>query len=168
MKSHKELINNKIFSGIDLLMKRINAWRLMSNTIVFTNGCFDLMHLGHIHLLSSAKDLGDKLIIGVNSDNSVKKIKGPKRPVNDEQTRINFLASLFYVDAVILFEEETPYQLIKAIEPDILVKGGDYVLKDIIGSDIVLNGGGKVETIHYLEGLSSSATEEKIKQLHSL
>ena len=168
MKNTGDLVNNKIFTEIDLLVKKINSWRLLSNTIVFTNGCFDLMHAGHIHLLTSAKNLGDKLIVGVNSDNSVKKIKGPTRPINDEQMRLKLLASLFYVDAVILFNEETPYELIKAAEPDILVKGGDYIPEKIVGADMVLSRGGKVEIINYIEGLSSSATEQKIKQLHKL
>ncbi|MCK5107102.1 MAG: D-glycero-beta-D-manno-heptose 1-phosphate adenylyltransferase [Nanoarchaeota archaeon] len=130
--------------------------------IVFTNGRFDILHLGHIDYLSKAKSFGDKLIIGLNTDISVRKIKGKNRPFTDENSRATILASLLFVDAVILFDEETPYDLIKFVQPDVLIKGGDYKVEDIVGYDIVKDSGGKIETLDLLEGYSTSLIEEKV------
>lgn len=136
--------------------------------IVFTNGCFDLLHLGHIDYLGKAADLGDLLIVGVNTDASVNKLKGVNRPISKAEQRLHLLASLFFVDAVILFDEETPYDLIRFIQPQVLVKGGDYSIDNIVGADLVKAGGGFVHTIPLLTGYSTTLTEEKIKNSRSL
>lgn len=154
-------IKSKILSE-DNLNDLINEWREKNQKIVFTNGCFDLLHLGHIDYLAKAKDLGDKLIIGVNTDNSVRRLKGIYRPLQDENSRLHILAALEFVDAVILFNEDTPYELIKKIQPDVLVKGADYKIEDIVGYDIVTSRGGEVKTIEYLEGYSTTSIEQKI------
>ncbi len=156
-----ELIKSKIFTT-ETLKRQLAIWRFLDKKIVFTNGCFDIIHLGHIYYLSKAADLGNILIIGLNSDNSIKKIKGEKRPVNDHDSRKMTLSSLNFVDAVILFDEQTPYNLIKLIKPDVLVKGGDYDTKKIVGYDIVTAKGGDVKTIEFLKGYSTSKIEEKI------
>src|SRR5436190_15146268 len=132
-----EKIHSKIFD-IDSLRKQINIWQMKSKKIVFTNGCFDILHLGHIDYLAKAADEGDILLIGVNTDTSTKKLKGPNRPINSQEQRTMVLASLHFVDAVVLFNEETPYELIKLVQPDILIKGADYKPETIVGSDIVL------------------------------
>jgi rfaE bifunctional protein nucleotidyltransferase chain/domain len=157
-----EMIKSKIFE-LEPLKRRVYIHRFWGNKIVFTNGCFDILHLGHIDYLSKAKSLGDFLIIGLNTDLSVRKIKGEGRPVTDQHSRAVILASLRFVDAVILFDEETPYNLIKEIKPDVLVKGSDYLVKDIAGSDVVSANGGKVVTIDFLEGYSTSSIISKIK-----
>ncbi len=125
-------------------------------SLVFTNGCFDLLHRGHIYYLSKARALGDILILGLNNDASVRRLKGPARPVNDERARAEVLAALAFVDYVILFGEDTPLNLIKSLRPDILVKGGDYKVEDIVGYKEVLSWQGRVETIPVLKGYSSS------------
>jgi D-glycero-beta-D-manno-heptose 1-phosphate adenylyltransferase len=162
-----EIINSKIFSE-ETLKPFLNIWRFKGQRIVFTNGCFDLVHLGHLDYLSKAADMGDCLIIGVNTDQSVSKIKGPSRPVNNEETRLHLLASLFFVTGVILFDEQTPYHLIDLIQPDVLVKGADYKKEEIVGYDIVMKKGGAVETIPYLEGYSTTAIEQKIINLNKV
>jgi rfaE bifunctional protein nucleotidyltransferase chain/domain len=154
-------IKSKILSE-DNLNILINEWREKNQKIVFTNGCFDLLHLGHIDYLAKAKDLGDKLIIGVNTDDSVRRLKGVYRPLQDENSRLHILAALEFVDAVILFNEDTPYELIKKIQPDVLVKGADYKIEDIVGYDIVTSCGGSVKTIEYLEGYSTTSIEQRI------
>jgi D-glycero-beta-D-manno-heptose 1-phosphate adenylyltransferase len=133
--------------------------------IVFTNGCFDIMHLGHIDYLEKARNLGDFLVVGINTDKSVARLKGHGRPVTNEYSRARMMASLQFVDAVVLFEEDTPYDLILTILPDILVKGDDYSGKNIVGADIVLAHGGMVETIKFVEGYSTTSIIEKIKKL---
>jgi len=130
--------------------------RLKNKKIVFTNGCFDILHPGHIHILSKAKSLGDTLVVGLNSDLSVKKLKGDKRPLVSEDDRSRVLLSLRFVDYVIIFNELTPLKVIKKIKPDFLVKGGDYNENDIVGSDFVKASGGQVEIIKFLDGYSSS------------
>jgi rfaE bifunctional protein nucleotidyltransferase chain/domain len=147
----------------DNLKNVIAYWRFKGYRVVFTNGCFDILHLGHVEYLSKARDLGDILIIGLNTDRSVKKIKGENRPVNNEGARALLLASLACVDAVVLFDEETPYELIKSVQPGILVKGSDYKPHEIVGSDIVLESGGKIETIDFLEGYSTTTIIDKLK-----
>ncbi len=133
--------------------------------IVFTNGCFDLIHRGHIEYLNHAKSLGDILIIGLNSDDSVQRLKGVDRPINYQQDRAIVLDNLKCVDYVCIFGEDTPYELIKIIQPDILVKGGDWAVEDIIGSDIVLKRGGKVRSLQFIEGKSTTDIIEKIRNL---
>lgn len=133
--------------------------------IVFTNGCFDILHKGHITYLNESKSLGDVLIVGVNSDDSVKKLKGDERPVTNENDRMYALDNLKPVDFVILFTEDTPYNLIKEIIPDILVKGGDWTPDKIIGSDIVLSNGGEVKSLKFVNGYSTTNILEKIKKL---
>jgi D-glycero-beta-D-manno-heptose 1-phosphate adenylyltransferase len=141
----------------------VNTCKSNDYKIVFTNGCFDLLHYGHIHYLAEARDLGDKLIVGLNSAASVRRLKGINRPINDEPTRQHLLAALAFVDAVVVFEDDTPYDLIKLIEPDILVKGGDWQPSQIVGSDIVLTKGGEVKSLPFIEGYSTTNIERKIK-----
>ena len=158
-----EIIQNKVFSA-DKLKQQLAIWRFQEKKIVFTNGVFDLLHLGHIDYLSKAKDEGNILIVGVNTDDSTRRLnKGKSRPLTNQQSRSTILASLLFVDAVILFDEDTPYELIKQIQPDVLVKGSDYKTEDIVGYDIVHAKNGKVVTIDFLEGYSTTAIEERIK-----
>ncbi|MDR0789763.1 MAG: D-glycero-beta-D-manno-heptose 1-phosphate adenylyltransferase [Bacteroidales bacterium] len=158
-----ERLNSKIV-GLNELQILLKTWKSAADKIIFTNGCFDIVHCGHIDYLSRAKALGNRLIIGVNSDNSVRKLKGDARPLQAERGRLMLLAAFEFVDAVILFDEPTPYNLIAAIKPDVLVKGSDYSEKEIVGYDIVQSYGGKVATIPYLEGFSTSKIIEKILQ----
>ena len=158
----QEAIQRKILNPKEL-DSLLAYWSFKDFKIVFTNGCFDIIHLGHIDYLAKAADLGHKLIIGLNSDASTRRLKGPTRPINDEHSRAMILASISFVDAIVLFDEDTPYNLIKSIQPDILVKGADYKPEDIVGYDIVMAKGGKVETLEYLEGYSTSNIEKKIK-----
>jgi D-glycero-beta-D-manno-heptose 1-phosphate adenylyltransferase len=148
-------IASKILSPEDLL-KRIAFWRTLGDKIVFTNGCFDILHAGHIHLLYSCNTYGDRIVIGLNADSSVKRLKGDSRPVNDQHARAALLSSIELVDAVVIFEEDTPEKLIQALKPDVLVKGGDWEKKNIVGSSFVESYGGTVETIPYLDGFSTS------------
>jgi len=149
------------------LKNMLAIWRFQGKKIVFTNGCFDILHLGHIDYLSKAKDEGNILIIGLNTDNSVSRIKGKNRPITDENSRAKILASLQFVDAVTFFDEETPYELISFVQPDVLVKGSDYKPEEIVGYDIVKAKNGKVVTIDFLEGYSTTAIEKKIKSTWS-
>ena len=158
---HLEKIYDKILDDKSL-EEKLNLWRKEGKTIVFSNGCFDILHRGHVEYLSKAADLGDILIIGLNTDASVKRLKGPTRPVNDEKARAVVLAALEFVDAVIFFEEDTPYDLIKFVQPDVLVKGKDYKAEDIVGYDIVVGNGGRVETIELVDGFSTTNTIEKM------
>ncbi len=136
-----------------------------NRTIVFTNGCFDILHPGHTRYLEQARGLGDFLIVAVNSDKSVREIKGPQRPIMDQRARAEVIASLQFVDAVVIFDEPDPYRLIKELVPDILVKGGDWAEDEIIGSDIVKAAGGRVVRIPYIEGFSTTAIIERILQI---
>ena len=158
-----KFIESKVLDS-DSLKKTLAHWRFEQSKVVFTNGCFDLLHSGHLQYLAQAKNLGDKLIIGLNSDASTKRLKGAHRPINDEKSRSLMLAALAFVDAVITFEEDTPLQLIKIVQPDILVKGGDYVIENIVGYDIVQQNGGLVTILPFLEGYSTTNIEEKIKR----
>ncbi len=133
--------------------------------IVFTNGCFDLIHRGHVEYLNAAKKLGDILIIGLNSDDSVRRLKGVDRPINYEQDRAVVLDNLNAIDYVCLFDQDTPYELIQIVQPDVLVKGGDWAIEDIVGSDIVLENGGEVRSLQFIEGKSTTDIIEKIKNL---
>lgn len=158
-------ITQKIYPSFEAFFDTLKIWKTKNYKLVFTNGCFDLLHRGHIDNLIKSAQLGDKLILGLNNDESVRLLKGKKRPLMDEASRAIIMASLQMVDAVILFGEETPYKLIKAVQPDVLVKGNDYQVEEIAGFDIVLARGGKVETIELTEGVSTSALIEKIKKL---
>ena len=148
-------IKNKLLSR-EALETKLAEWRSAGETIVFTNGCFDILHRGHVEYLAQAADLGDKLIIGLNTDASVKRLKGESRPVNDEKSRALLLSALQFVDAVVFFDEDTPYELIKQVQPDILVKGNDYKPEEIVGYDIVTAKSGKVLTINLVEGFSTT------------
>ncbi len=151
--------------GLEEAKKIVSELRSKGKRIVFTNGCFDIIHLGHIRYLNEAKRLGDFLIVAINSDSSVKKIKGEKRPIIDEKARAEIISALEFVDMVIIFSEETPYRLIKEIQPDILVKGGDWKEEEIVGADIVKERGGRVLTIPYVSGYSTTSIIEKIIHL---
>ncbi len=157
-----QVIQNKIINK-DSLSKLVANYRLKNQKIVFTNGCFDLLHQGHVTYLAQAASLGNRLIVGINSDNSVQKIKGIHRPIQDEKSRTLIMASLHVVSAVIVFDEDTPLELIKIIQPDFLVKGGDWEPAKIVGSDIVQSYGGKVISIPFIDGYSTTAIETKIK-----
>ena len=157
-------ISERIFSA-EHLQAQIKWWRLINKTIAFTNGVFDILHEGHIKILSQAASFADVLIIGVNSDASVKRLKGNERPVNNQQSRSLILASLIMTDAVIVFDEDTPYNLIKSIMPDVLVKGGDYTYQTVVGADEVMANGSRVEIIPLEEGFSTTGIIAKIKSL---
>ncbi|HLG04369.1 MAG TPA: D-glycero-beta-D-manno-heptose 1-phosphate adenylyltransferase [Bacteroidia bacterium] len=158
-----ESIRKKIHTQ-ESFTRPLETLRYFANKIVFTNGCFDLLHPGHVDYLAKAKDFGDFLVVGLNSDASVRSLnKGETRPLQDQDSRSLILASLVCVDAVILFNEETPYELIKFIQPDVLVKGADYRVEQIAGHDIVLTKGGEVMLIDLVPGHSTSAIERKIR-----
>ena len=142
----------------------IARWKFFKKKIVFTNGCFDILHLGHIEYLAKAADMGDVLVIGLNSDDSVKRIKGENRPLNKQQQRAMLLASLSFVSAVTVFEEDTPENLISRIIPDVLVKGGDYKPEQVAGADIVRSKGGDVRIIELTPGYSTTEIEKKIQK----
>ena len=149
---------------LDGIVSKRATWKQDRQRVVFTNGCFDLLHYGHIHYLAEAKALGDKLIVGLNSTDSVRRLKGPDRPINDDPTRQYLLAALECVDAIVVFEENTPLQLIMAILPDVLVKGGDWPIDQIVGAREVLENGGDVQTLAFVEGYSTTKIAEKIKK----
>ncbi len=156
-----EVIRSKIIAREDL-PRMLAYWRFKALKIVFTNGCFDILHAGHIEYLAKAASEGDVLIIGLNTDASVRSLKGIHRPINDENARALIMASLNFVSAVVLFDEETPYNLIKLVQPDILIKGSDYKPEDIVGYDILKAKGGEVKTIDLVPGYSTTAIEQKI------
>lgn len=141
----------------------VAKWKQQGKKVVFTNGCFDLLHAGHVAYLAEAASLGDILIIGLNSDASVQRLKGPERPVNNDTTRSTLLGSMYFVNAVVFFSDDTPLELIKAVMPDILVKGGDYQVENIVGAKEVIANGGKVEVLSFLPGYSSTSIINKIK-----
>jgi rfaE bifunctional protein nucleotidyltransferase chain/domain len=159
-------IPDKIFTLADL-QKQVTAWRVTGKSIAFTNGCFDILHEGHIFSLNEAAKEADKLIIGVNSDASVKRLKGPERPINNEHSRSLILSNLVTVDAVIIFNEDTPLELIKSLMPDVIVKGGDYTIEQIVGSKEVLANGGKVVINPIVEGFSTTGIIQLIKTSYS-
>ena len=158
-----ENIKSKIFS-LDDLKNQVNAWKQAGEEVVFTNGCFDIIHRGHIEVLAQTADLGDRLIIGLNSDTSIQKLKGKNRPIIEEQSRAILLASLEFVDAVVIFSEDTPLKLISALLPDVLAKGGDYEIDNVVGHEIVQYNGGKVILVPFVDGFSSTTIIEKIKK----
>ncbi|MFT4761938.1 MAG: rfaE bifunctional protein nucleotidyltransferase chain/domain [Paraglaciecola sp.] len=154
-------IKSKIQNWEEIVVT-VGDWKSKNLKIVFTNGCFDLLHYGHIHYLADAKDCGDILIVGLNAATSVSRLKGAHRPINDELTRQHLLAALEMVDAVVVFEEDTPLELIKLTMPDVLVKGGDWQPHQIVGSTEVLNNGGEVKSLPFVEGYSTTNIEAKI------
>lgn len=143
--------------------EQVQKWQELGNEIVFTNGCFDILHYGHLCYLADARALGDFLVIGLNSRDSVKRLKGNHRPINDDETRLHLLAALTFVDMVVVFEEDTPLGLIQLLKPDLLVKGGDYNPIDIVGATDVIAHGGQVLTLPFIEGYSTTNIEQKIK-----
>jgi len=161
---HWQSIQNKIqsFSQIEATSR---SWKAAGEKIIFTNGCFDMLHYGHLHYLTAARALGDRLIVGVNSKESVARLKGAHRPINDDLTRYHLLASLVCVDAVVEFEEDTPFELIKRVLPDVLVKGGDYEVEDIVGADLVLENGGEVRVLDFVAGYSTTGIEARIRNM---
>jgi rfaE bifunctional protein nucleotidyltransferase chain/domain len=161
MNNHLQQIRTKIMT-LDKAVKLCSEWK-KKESIVFTNGCFDIIHSGHIHYLSCAADLGNKLIVGLNSDESVSKLKGKDRPYNKESDRLLMLASLQFIDVIILFNQDTPIDLIESINPNVLVKGGDYTEDKIVGADYVKKNGGKVISLQFIEGYSTSNFIKKIK-----
>ncbi len=159
-----DAIEKKIFT-LPKLLNTIAAWKTTGKTVSFTNGCFDILHEGHIFSLSQAAKEADYLIVGVNSDASTKRLKGPERPINNEHSRALLLASLLIVDAVVIFEEDTPHHLITSILPDVLVKGGDYTIEQIVGAKEVMANGGRVVINPIVQGFSTTGIVEKIKHL---
>jgi D-beta-D-heptose 7-phosphate kinase/D-beta-D-heptose 1-phosphate adenosyltransferase len=155
-------LQSKILTLTDL-QRRIAQWRVLNKTIAFTNGCFDILHAGHIASLTEAAKHGDYLVVGLNSDSSVKGLKGDNRPVNDENSRALVMASLFMVDAVIIFSEPTPLELIKAIQPNVLVKGGDYKVEEIAGAKEVIKWGGQVIINPIIKGFSTTSIINKLQ-----
>lgn len=158
--SHFSTLTSKLLTG-QRLVDTIAKWHSDNETIVFTNGCFDIIHRGHAEYLAKAADLGTKLIVGLNTDNSVRRLKGPTRPVNDEQARAIVLSAFGFIDAVALFSDDTPRNLIMQVQPDILIKGGDYRVEDIVGYDIVTARGGQVLTLPFVDGYSTTSTIKK-------
>ncbi|HRN55919.1 MAG TPA: D-glycero-beta-D-manno-heptose 1-phosphate adenylyltransferase [Agriterribacter sp.] len=158
------LISNKILT-FDDMRHQVKRWRLLDKSIVFTNGCFDILHEGHLEILSRSATLGDILVVGVNTDRSVKKLKGANRPVNNERFRTKMLAALTMVDAVVLFDEPTPLELIRVIAPDTLVKGGDYAIDRVVGAEDVIKNGGEVKIVPLVNGYSTTALIQKIQEL---
>lgn len=159
-------IEKKIFT-LPQLKAQIASWKVMNKTVAFTNGCFDILHEGHIFSLSQAAQEADFLIVAVNSDASTKRLKGNERPINNQKSRSLLLASLLIVDAVIIFEEDTPLETIKTLMPDVLVKGGDYTLEQIVGAREVIANGGRVVINPIIQGFSTTGIIEKIKQFLS-
>lgn len=157
---HNNNIEEKIVSRAFFVENAVKRHR---QKLVFTNGCFDVLHYGHVHYLLQAKALGDILVVGLNSDDSVRRLKGPARPINGEKERAFVLAALACVDYVVVFEEDTPKELIETVRPDVLVKGGDYALDQIVGADFVTRNGGTVTTLPFVEGFSSTRIIEQLK-----
>ncbi len=159
-----DIIQQKIYT-LTGLQQEADRWKFLKKQIAFTNGCFDILHEGHIFSLSQAAKEGDVLIVGINADASTKRLKGPSRPVNNEHSRSLLIASLIMVDAVIIFEEDTPLELIKAIMPDTLVKGGDYTVEQVVGGKEVMANGGRVVINPIVQGFSTTGIIEKINKL---
>ena len=144
--------------------KKVAEWKGKGQKVVFTNGCFDILHLGHIDYLEKARNLGDRLVIGLNSDESVSRFKGPGRPVQDQQSRARVLAGLQFADIIVFFNEDTPLALISELLPDVLVKGSDYLAENIVGAEVVKQHGGEVKTVQFVPGYSTSKIIDKIKK----
>lgn len=161
-KKHIDLAEEKILP-LTKLEKLVHMWRLRGDKIVFTNGCFDILHRGHLEYLAAAADLGNRLVVGLNSDSSVTQLKGAGRPVNCLEDRALALAALRFTDAVVEFDQDTPLELIKTLLPEVLVKGGDYTLENIVGAKEVEAAGGKVAIISFTEGYSTTSFLEKLR-----
>ena len=144
--------------------KKVSEWKSKGERVVFTNGCFDILHLGHVDYLEKARNLGDRLVVGLNTDSSVSRFKGTERPIQDQNSRARVISSLQFVDMVVLFDEDTPKELISSLVPDVLVKGSDYLAENIVGADVVKNAGGEVKTIDFVAGYSTSKVIEKIRK----
>jgi rfaE bifunctional protein nucleotidyltransferase chain/domain len=157
-----QAIQDKIITAEEIAERFSEKYR-KQHRIIFTNGCFDLLHRGHVYYLAKAREMGDVLVVGLNSDGSVRRLKGQGRPVNTQESRSEVLAGLGMVDYVIIFEEDTPLELIRRIRPDLLVKGGDYRVEEIVGYDEVTSRGGSVRTIPLLEGYSTTVMIERRK-----
>lgn len=155
---------NKILT-FDDMRHQVKRWRLLDKTIAFTNGCFDILHEGHLEILSRSAASADILVVGVNTDASVKRLKGESRPVNNEAFRAGMLAALSMVDAVVLFDDPTPLELIRMIAPDVLIKGGDYAIDRIVGAEEVIKNGGEVKIVPLLKGYSTTSLIQKIQEL---
>jgi D-glycero-beta-D-manno-heptose 1-phosphate adenylyltransferase len=158
------MTENKIHTR-QTAQKQVADWQANGEKIIFTNGCFDIVHLGHIDYLEKARNLGDKLVLGLNTDASVKRLKGESRPVVNEYARSRMMSAFEFVDCVVLFDEPTPLELIEMIKPDILVKGDDYSIETIVGADFVIAKGGEVKTIALVKGYSTTSLIEKIKSI---
>ena len=159
---------NKIWDN-NSIVSNINLVKSQGKKIVFTNGCFDILHAGHVKYLEEAAQLGDFFVVALNTDESVQRLdKSPARPLQNEFSRTHVMASLGFVDAVVLFNEDTPKEIIETITPDVLVKGADYTIENIVGADWVMKHGGIVKTIEFLPGFSTSAIERKIIETHKL
>ncbi|MCH7512370.1 MAG: D-glycero-beta-D-manno-heptose 1-phosphate adenylyltransferase [Bacteroidetes bacterium] len=158
--SQHKIVSNEAFISL------IKEWKEKGQKVVFTNGCFDLIHAGHIDYLEKAGNFGDKLVVGLNTDRSVLELKGPGRPLNDQNARARILAALEFVDLITLFDEDTPHRLISQVVPDILVKGNDYADEDIVGAGIVKENGGEVLTVPLVAGYSTSELIRKITFVH--
>jgi D-glycero-beta-D-manno-heptose 1-phosphate adenylyltransferase len=158
-----EKSSNKIV-GLAEAKARVKQWQKSGLKVVFTNGCFDLIHLGHVDYLEKARQLGDKLVLGLNTDDSVSRFKGPERPLQDQNSRARVLAAMQFIDLVVYFNEDTPFSLISELVPDILVKGSDYLTENIVGADVVKKAGGVVKTIDFVPGYSTTRIVEKIKK----
>jgi len=157
-------LSEKILNNTQLSEQTKN-WKTAGKKIVFTNGCFDILHKGHLEILSTSASFGDILVVGINTDNSVKRLKGSSRPINDEGFRSLMLASIQYIDTVLLFDEETPLNLITILMPDVLVKGGDYTVEQIVGADVVLKNGGEVKIVPIVKGYSTTKIVESIQKI---
>jgi len=159
-----EQISAKIGSW-EATQKKIKAWQNEGLKVVFTNGCFDILHYGHIHYLSEAKDEGDKLVVAMNSESSIRQLKGASRPIHDTLSRLHIMASLSYVDAVVEFSEDTPLELLTYLQPNVLIKGGDYIPHEIVGYDLITSLGGEVKVLPFVKGYSTTNIENKIKSM---
>lgn len=160
--NHLPPIQNKIVRNVEALGTTLALWKFKNEKIVFTNGCFDILHRGHVDYLIQAASLGTKLVVGLNTDASVRRLKGETRPVNEEEARALLLASMSFTDKIIFFEEDTPLELIRFIQPDVLVKGNDYKPEEIVGYDIVKNKGGEIMTIQLTPGFSTTSILNRI------
>ena len=158
-----DIISKKILA-LPQLLQTIAQWKVLEKTVAFTNGVFDILHPGHIFSLSQAAQEADYLIVGLNSDESVKRLKGKDRPINNQESRSLILAALLMVDAVVIFDEDTPLQLINAVRPDVLVKGGDYAIEQIVGAKEVISNGGRVVINPIVEGYSTTETIKKLRR----
>ena len=155
-------LQSKIYT-LDQLIDEVINWKDQNKKIVFTNGCFDLIHLGHVEVLARSSDLGDKLIVAINSDESIAKIKGANRPIIEEESRVKQIAALDFVDAVILFQQDTPIKIISSITPNVITKGGDYKTSDVVGHEIIQGNNGEVVIIPLTQGYSTTSILDKIK-----